>query len=239
VQVTVDCAYRDLVADFFRKNPTISHSILLDDTQIVIEIDELALPADAAGEIKRHFRYLELFIWSGTVLEDVIFWERAHLFDAIATDFMASTGDLNYDTIAPIEARGFLLAGMLAPAAGRPLLPIRKYKPCFGRFPGARSPFTNWKGEHDELFVFQRERFAGARVLIVDDLIDTGNSLRAALKALPAVGAKPIGAFYLCNAMEPGHDDAFSIPIRCFVRRGPVPALSGGPLRPDRVKEYP
>jgi adenine/guanine phosphoribosyltransferase-like PRPP-binding protein len=239
VQLTVDRSYGDLVTDFFRKNPAVPHSIHHDLQQITIEIDGRALPAEAVWQIQYHFRYLELFTWSGPVLEDVVFWEKAQLFEAIVADFMVATRDLVYDVMAPVEARGFILGGMLAPAVGRPLLPVRKYKPCFGRFPGARSSFTNWRGEPEELFIFQHDRFDGARVLIVDDLVDTGSSLRAAIKALSAVGAEPIGAFYLCNALERGRQGTFSIPIRSFVHRGPLPVLLDGRPRSDQIKEHP
>jgi adenine phosphoribosyltransferase len=237
VQLAVDGSYRDLVIDFFQKNPAIRHSLTYNPRQITIEIDERAMPPEAVRQIQVHFRYLELFTWSGTVLEDVVFWERPHLFKDIAADFRAATRDLEYDAIAPIEARGFILGGILAPAVGRPLLPIRKNKPSFSHFPGARSAFTNWRGQPEELYIFQRDEFDGARVLIVDDLIDTGNSLRAAIRALPAIGAEPIGAFYLCNALRDSRQGSWPIPIRCFVRRGPIPTLSGGAPRLDRVKE--
>jgi adenine/guanine phosphoribosyltransferase-like PRPP-binding protein len=237
VQLAVDGAYRDLVIDFFRKNPTIHHSVTYHPHQITIEIDERTMPLEAVRAVQYHFRYLELFTWSGTVLEDVVFWERAHLFKDIADDFVVATRDLEYDAIAPIEARGFILAGILAPTVGRPLLPIRKDKPSYSHYAGARSSFTNWRGQPEELFIFQRDRLVDARILIVDDLIDTGNSLRAALRALPEVGAEPIGAFYLCNALGAGRQEDLTIPIRCFVRRGPIPALSTRSQRLDQVKD--
>ena len=94
-------------------------------------------------------------------MEDVRFWERAERFCDVARDFTALTADLHGDLLAPIEARGFLLSGMLAHALGLPMLPVRKHKPSYERFAGAanrnsRVPFTNWKGEAEALFVFSR-----------------------------------------------------------------------------------
>jgi len=37
--------------------------------------------------------------------------------------------------------------------------------------------------------------------LIVDDLLDTGHSLAAAIEALAGVRCVPAGAFYLCDVL--------------------------------------
>ncbi len=133
-------------------------------------------------------------------------------------DFAAVTADLGFERLVALEARGFLLAGMLGQGLGLPLYAVRKDKPFYRRFPGRRVPFTNWKGKEEALFLFEKDYLHGATVLVVDDLIETGNSLEATMEGLAALGATVKGAFYLCDVMEPARRATFSIPIRAFVQ---------------------
>jgi adenine phosphoribosyltransferase len=222
MQLTLDDRYRAAADHFFTQHP-IPHEIKATAGQLTVQIDDSGLMQQEIEAIRRHFRYLTFFTWQGSDLDDVIFWERPSQFKQLVRDFTAVTADLDFDLLAALEARGFLLAGLLAGERPWPILPIRKYKPFYQRFPGVRVDFNNWKGEAEALFLFSREIWRGRRVLIVDDLIETGNSLEAALRGLTAIGCEAAGAFYLGDFLSPTRRPDFSLPLRAFVNSASLP----------------
>ncbi len=95
--------------------------------------------------------------------------------------------DRRYDAVAAAEARGFLFAAPLAYVANKPLVPLRK--------PG-KLPYRTHKLQYDleygqaELHVHIDGFEAGARVLLVDDLLATGGTLEAGCKLIEQAGGK-------------------------------------------------
>nr|WP_308287471.1 adenine phosphoribosyltransferase [Cryobacterium sp. 1639] len=114
--------------------------------------------------------------------------------DALA--FRAIIDDLReryagqFDAVAGIEARGFLLAAGIGYAAGCPVLAVRK---------GGKLPGTVLTEEYDleygsarlELEVGQLP--AGSRVLIVDDVLATGGTVAATARLIERAGYLPVG----------------------------------------------
>jgi adenine phosphoribosyltransferase len=91
------------------------------------------------------------------------------------------------DAVAAVEARGFLFAAPFAEKMKKPLILIRKKGKLPGRTLSKR--FTLEYG-HDEIQVHADDIIQGQRILIVDDLIATGGTLKAAAELLAAGGAK-------------------------------------------------
>jgi len=96
------------------------------------------------------------------------------------------------DAVAAIESRGFLFAAPYAVRRGIPLVLLRKK----GKLPGEtfRISFTLEYGE-DVLEVHRSDVRPGQRLLLVDDLIATGGTLRAAAQLLALGGARVVGIF--------------------------------------------
>ncbi len=220
MQIVIDRPYSELVDRFFERHAGLPHELYLKEKEVVVVLDEDLLPPETLQAVALHLRYLDLFTWDLGEIDDVIFWERPGKFDALVEDFAALTRDMEYEVLAPLEARGFLLAGLIAKALHLPVLPIRKYKPFYRRFSGTKADFTNWQGEAETLFVFRRPPLLEKRVLVVDDLIETGNSLEAAVRALDVLDCEVVGAFYLCDVTTGERRAAFDFPIRAFVRPG-------------------
>ena len=103
-----------------------------------------------------------------------------------------SAAGLKPDGIAAIESRGFVFAAPAAYELGLPLILIRKK----GKLPGPtwRARFALEYGE-DEIEVQRDDVRRGARLLLVDDLIATGGTLKAACGLLEGAGAAVAGIF--------------------------------------------
>ena len=94
------------------------------------------------------------------------------------------------DKVLGIEARGFIFAPALAYALGAGFVPVRKPK----KLPSVRVSVTyDLEYGTDCLEVHKDAIEPGERVLIVDDLLATGGTARAATRLVEEVGGKVIG----------------------------------------------
>ena len=98
------------------------------------------------------------------------------------------------DVIAAAEARGFLFAAPLALDLHKPLVPLRK--------PG-KLPYLTHSFAYDleygsaELHVHIDAITPGARVLLIDDLLATGGTMRAACHLVEKAGGQVAGCAFL------------------------------------------
>lgn len=96
------------------------------------------------------------------------------------------------DAVAAIESRGFLFAAPFAERMGIPLILVRKK----GKLPGRKISKTySLEYGQAEIEMHADDIPQGGRVLIVDDLVATGGTLRAAADLIEEAGATPIGYF--------------------------------------------
>jgi adenine phosphoribosyltransferase len=94
------------------------------------------------------------------------------------------------DTVIGIEARGFIFAPALAYALNAGFVPIRKPK----KLPGERVSVTyDLEYGSDTLEMHKGAIGNGARVLIVDDLLATGGTARAAAQLAKEAGGTVVG----------------------------------------------
>lgn len=103
---------------------------------------------------------------------------------------------MQVDIVAAIESRGFIFAGAVAYELGAGFVPIRKP----GKLPAEtiRVEYTLEYGSN----ILEMHRDAikpGQRVLLVDDLLATGGSARAAVQLIERLGGQVIGIAFLVN----------------------------------------
>lgn len=102
----------------------------------------------------------------------------------------------NIDSVAAIEARGFILGGMLAHELGCAFIPLRKA----GRLPfeSRRQPYELEYGTA-EIEVHTDAIRPGNRVLVHDDLLATGGTAAAAGALVRSFGGEVAGFSFLIN----------------------------------------
>jgi adenine phosphoribosyltransferase len=100
--------------------------------------------------------------------------------------------DRRIDAVAAIEARGFLFAAPFAIRMGIPLLLIRKK----GKLPGRKlTKAYDLEYAQAEIEIHSDDVPRGAKVLLLDDLIATGGTLRAARELINASGGNVTNVF--------------------------------------------
>jgi adenine phosphoribosyltransferase len=140
-------------------------------------------------DIARLLRDVPDFPKPGIVFKDICpLLADGPAFDAVI-HALAQAAHGGADIVAGIEARGFLVAGALARQLGCGLVPVRKA----GKLP----PPTlrrSYELEYGSAEIEVPEGLLdGKRVVIVDDVLATGGTMRAAADLLAAAGATVVG----------------------------------------------
>lgn len=117
----------------------------------------------------------------------------AALADAIAR-LAEPWRDARLDAVAAVEARGFLFATPLALELGVGVIPVRKP----GKLP-ADTIAHEYELEYgrDRLEMHRGVLPAGARMLVVDDVLATGGTAAACVRLVEAAGGQVAGAAFL------------------------------------------
>ncbi|OYY89318.1 MAG: adenine phosphoribosyltransferase [Sphingomonas sp. 28-66-16] len=124
---------------------------------------------------------------------------------AMTVERMVAAVDGPVDLIAGIEARGFLFAAAIAVPLKAGVLLIRKD----GKLPGATIA-EDYALEYgtDRIAMHEDALVPGQRVLLVDDLIATGGTARAAIRLLKKAGASVTQAQFVVDLPDLGGADA-------------------------------
>ena len=105
------------------------------------------------------------------------------------------------DVVVGLEARGLILGGAIAHQLGKGFVPIRKK----GKLPGAtiEQSYTLEYGEA-VMEIHNDAIEAGAKVLVVDDLLATGGTAAAGIKLLEKLGGNVVGCAFVIDLPELG-----------------------------------
>uniref|UniRef100_A0A915PWX9 Adenine phosphoribosyltransferase n=1 Tax=Setaria digitata TaxID=48799 RepID=A0A915PWX9_9BILA len=119
------------------------------------------------------------------------------------------------DAVAGLEARGFLFGPQIAMSLKVPFVPIRKK----GKLPGKTYKEVYMKEYGEDVIEIQEDAIKkGSKVLLVDDLLATGGSLKAAALLIEKAGGDVAEAFTLIELAYlkprehiPGHIPVYSL----------------------------
>jgi adenine phosphoribosyltransferase len=102
--------------------------------------------------------------------------------------------DKDIDIIVSNEARGFILGGALACELGVGFVPIRKK----GKLPSKTVSLTYQKEyESDTIEIHEDAIEPGQKVLLIDDLLATGGTIKANAELVEKLGGKVVGIGFL------------------------------------------
>ncbi len=123
----------------------------------------------------------------------------------IAVDALAAPWrDQGVETVAGIEARGFILAAPVARALGAGFMPVRKA----GKLPGDTVSETyDLEYGTDTVEIHVDALAAGRRIVVIDDVLATGGTAAATGRLIRSTGADLLGfGFLLQLAFLGGRD---------------------------------
>jgi len=130
----------------------------------------------------------------------VVFWDITPLlkdkraFKACIRTMADFFRDKNPDLVVSSEARGFILGAPLAYELGVGFVPIRKK----GKLPSNTVTLTYAKEyESDTIEMHEDSIKPGQRVLLVDDLLATGGTIKANVELVEKLGGKIVGIGFL------------------------------------------
>ena len=108
---------------------------------------------------------------------------------------------VEFDAVAGIESRGFIFGAPIAYMLGKPLVPIRKK----GKLPH-KTVEESYALEYGTATIEMHEDALkkGDRVVIIDDLIATGGSAKAAVRLCEKLGAEVVKLLFLIELPDLG-----------------------------------
>ena len=120
------------------------------------------------------------------------------------------------DYVVGVEARGFIFGGALATKLRTGFIPIRKK----GKLPGKTKGITySLEYGTDTLEIHEDALSPKDRVLIVDDLLATGGTVRAVADLVEARGAKVVGIGFVIELIDlKGREKLKKYPIVSLVK---------------------
>lgn len=165
-------------------------------------------PADLVDRLRELIRDVPDFPRQGILFKDITtLIGDGPAFGAAIDALAAPFRDSGVDVVVGIESRGFVLGGALAYLLRTGFVPVRKQ----GRLP-SRTISVAYSLEYGEavLEMHADAISAGQRVLIVDDLLATGGTARAAAELIERLGGEVVGIAFLVELVGLGGADALA-----------------------------
>lgn len=142
-------------------------------------------------------RDIKDFPEKGIVFKDIApLLEDRQSFSLMVEELVKKVKDLEIDKVAGIDARGFILAGVLAQKLKAGMVMIRKK---------GKLPYETESIEYDleygkaEIEIHKDSVKPGEKVLLVDDVLATGGTMSAAAKLVEKLGGEVAGILFLIS----------------------------------------
>ena len=148
------------------------------------------------SDFKSKIKIVEDFPIKGVSFKDItpVLEDKDAFRDALlALSEIVTTHFADVDVIAGIESRGFIFASILAFHLNKPLHVVRKK----GKLPPEGLVSIVSQSEYAEVVL--ETKTGSGKVLIVDDVLATGGTLKAAEQLLTKAGFTTIGSLFFIN----------------------------------------
>ena len=167
-----------------------------------------------ARELDSYIRAVPDFPKPGILFRDITpLLANAKMFGR-AAEAMAGFAPPQTDAVAAVEARGFIFGTAAARILNLPFIPVRKP----GKLP-CRTVSANYLLEYgeDSLHAHADCVAPGARIFMIDDLIATGGTLRAAAEIMEKLGAVVVQTACLVELEALGGRKHYNRPLQTIL----------------------
>ena len=145
--------------------------------------------------LKKKIRNIPDFPQKGVIFRDIgpLLEDKVAFREAIAR-LVGKIGGLKVDKVVGIDARGFILAGVLAEKLNAGMVMVRK---------SGKLPYKTEVVEYDleygkEVLEIQQDSIRpGEQILLVDDVLATGGSMSAAIRLVEKLGGEVVKIVFL------------------------------------------
>ena len=147
--------------------------------------------------IKKAIRTIPHFPQKGIMFRDITtLLKDATAFKAAIDALVDRYRKQPFDVVAGIESRGFIIAGAIAYLLGKGFIPIRKP----GKLP-AETYRVDYELEYgkDAIEMHKDSVYQGDRVLLVDDLLATGGTMKAACELVEKAGGTVVECAFIVD----------------------------------------
>ena len=151
-------------------------------------------------DLKKYITDIPDFPKKGIIFRDITsLLQDAEGFQKAIEEYLSRLENTEYDTVAALDARGFLFAAPVAYAKGKALIPVRKK----GKLP-RETISAEYALEYGNATVeIHKDSIKqGDKVVIIDDLIATGGTLEAVVKLVEQLGGKVVKIITLIELVD-------------------------------------
>jgi len=152
------------------------------------------------SDIAKHIRTIPHYPKEGIMFRDItsLLKDPQH-YQQVVDELAQKISHLDFDMIAGVEARGFILGSALAYKMKKSFLPVRKK----GKLPGKTiSKSYSLEYGEDQLEVHVEDVQAHQKILVVDDLLATGGTILCAIDLLKTLQAEIVGTAFIVDLPE-------------------------------------
>ena len=151
------------------------------------------------SELKKYIRDIPGFPKEGVIFKDITtLLKEAKAFKKAVDLIVAEYKSKSIDTVVSVEARGFFFGAAVAYKLGVGLVPVRKK----GKLP-YKTYAVAYQLEYgtDNLEIHQDAINKGDRILIVDDLLATGGTVKAVTELIEKMGGVVAGIAFVIELL--------------------------------------
>ncbi len=173
--------------------------------------------SESEDEFKGYIRDIHDFPTKGVIFRDITnLLKKGEVFQKAVDKIAYRFSQEEIDVVCAVEARGFILGAAIAYALGAGFVPIRKK----GKLPWNKHQISyDLEYGTDELEIHIDAISSGNHVLLVDDVIATGGTAKAAVDFVKEMKGNLICAAFLIELLElQGKKKLEGVPVYSLIR---------------------
>lgn len=167
--------------------------------------------------LKNYIRSIPDFPKPGILFRDIMpLLSNKYALKAAVNLLSAGYKEKKIDVVVAAEARGFIMAGPVAGRLNAGFVPVRKK---------GKLPWKTYEASYSleygvDMLQIHRDAFKpAARVLILDDLLATGGTVKAVINLVKQLGGKIVGICFLIELTElNGRKKLKGYPVRSLIK---------------------